>query len=129
MRFRGMVLPTWSNSTAPVVYHTSDGGHTWAIQTVANPIVTLIDDPTNPLAYSATDVDGEGLAARRNVLIENGMLRQFVHSSYSGRRSGSASTGNATRGGFKGTPGCGCLAMQLQPGGRSQPDIIAKRQN
>ena len=27
-----------SNSTAPVVYHTSDGGQTWAIQTVANPI-------------------------------------------------------------------------------------------
>ena len=27
-----------SNSTAPVVYHTSDGGQTWTIQTVANPI-------------------------------------------------------------------------------------------
>lgn len=94
-------------------------------ETVANPIVTLIDDPTNPLAYSATDVDGEGLAARRNVLIEDGILKQFVHSSYSGRRAGTASTGNATRGGFKGTPGCGCLALQLQPGSRSQQDILA----
>jgi PmbA protein len=94
-------------------------------ETVANPLVTLIDDPTNPLAYSATDVDGEGLAARRNVLIEGGVLRQFVHSSYSGRRAGSASTGNAVRGGFKGTPGCGCLAMQLQPGRRSQAEIVA----
>jgi len=94
-------------------------------ETVANPFVTLVDDPTNPLAYSATDVDGEGLAARRNVLIEGGVLKQFVHSSYSGRRAGTASTGNAVRGGFKGTPGCGCLALQLQPGLRSQADIVS----
>ena len=50
---------------------------------VAAASVTLVDDPTNPKAYSATDVDGEGLAARRNVLIEHGVLKQFVHNSYS----------------------------------------------
>ena len=87
--------------------------------------VTLVDDPTNPLAFTATEVDGEGLASRRNVLIEDGVLRMFVQSSYSGRRSGTASTGNAVRGGFKGTPGCGCLALQLRPGTRSQADLVA----
>ncbi len=92
---------------------------------VADSRFTLVDDPTNPLAYTATEVDGEGLAARRNVLIENGVLQKFVQSSYSGRRSGLASTGNAVRGGFRGTPGCGCLAMQLVPGERRQPEIIA----
>ena len=58
-------------------------------ENVANSIVTLVDDPTNPKAYTATDLDGEGLAARRNVLIDAGVLQQFVHSSYSrspGRR-------------------------------------------
>lgn len=92
---------------------------------VANPIVTLVDDPTNPLAYTATDLDGEGLAARRNVLIDGGVLRGFVHNSYSGRRMGTVSTGNAVRGGFKGTPGVGCLALQLSPGAREQADLIA----
>jgi len=92
---------------------------------VASPLFTLIDDPTNPLAYTATDVDGEGLAARRNVLIDQGVLQQFVHSSYSARRAGTVSTGNAVRGGFKGTPGVGCLALQLSPGTRSQAEIIA----
>jgi PmbA protein len=91
---------------------------------VANPLVTLVDDPTNPLAYTATDIDGEGLAARRNVLIDGGVLRQFVHSSYSARRAGVVSTGNATRGGFRGTPGVGCLALHLQPGARQQADLI-----
>ncbi len=92
---------------------------------VANSIVTLVDDPTNPKAYTATDLDGEGLAARRNVLIERGVLQKFVHSSYSARRVGTKSTGNAVRGGFKGTPGVGCLALQLLPGERDQNALIA----
>jgi PmbA protein len=94
-------------------------------ENVANSIVTLVDDPTNPKAYTATDLDGEGLAARRNVLIDAGMLQQFVHSSYSARRVGTKSTGNAVRGGFKGTPGVGCLALQLLPGTRDQLALIA----
>ncbi len=92
---------------------------------VASPLVTLIDDPTNPKAYTATDVDGEGLAARRNVLIDGGVLQQFVHNSYSARRAGTVSTGNAIRGGFAGTPGVGCLALSLVPGERSQEELIA----
>jgi PmbA protein len=93
-------------------------------ENVANPIVTLVDDPTNSKAYTATDLDGEGLAARRNVLIDAGVLQKFVHSSYSARRVGTKSTGNAIRGGFKGTPGVGCLALQLLPGTRDQDALI-----
>jgi PmbA protein len=92
-------------------------------EAVANPIITLIDDPTNPLAYSATELDGEGLAARRNVLIENGVLTTFLHSSYSARRGNTTSTGNAVRSG--GTPGVSCLAMQLAPGTAAQNELIA----
>lgn len=92
---------------------------------VAPPFVTLVDDPTDPRAYTATDVDGEGLAARRNPLIEGGVLRRFVHNSYSARRAGVASTGNAIRGGFSGTPGVGALALALEPGTRSQQELVA----
>jgi PmbA protein len=92
---------------------------------VAPAFVSLIDDPTNPLAYTATDVDGEGLAARRNALIDHGVLRQFTHNSYSARRAGTVSTGNAVRGGFAGTPGVGALALSLVPGARSQAELIA----
>jgi PmbA protein len=92
---------------------------------VAPSFVSLIDDPTNPLAYTATDVDGEGLAARRNALIEDGVLERFTHNSYSARRAGTVSTGNAVRGGFSGTPGVGALALSLAPGTRSQQELIA----
>ena len=92
---------------------------------VAVPFFTLVDDPTNKLAYTATDIDGEGLAARRNVLIKDGVLQMFVQSSYSARRMKTTSTGNATRGGFAGSPGVGCLAMQVTPGTKSQAELIA----
>jgi len=95
-------------------------------ESIASEVVTLIDDPTNPQAYTATEVDGEGLAARPNLLIEAGSLRKFVHSSYSARRAGTVSTGNAVRAGFAGSPGVGALALQLQPGTRSQAEIIAE---
>jgi PmbA protein len=94
-------------------------------EAVAAPTITLVDDPTNPLAYTASEVDGEGLATRRNVLIDGGVLRMFVQSSYSARRAVTAPTGNATRGGFSSTPGCGCLALSLVPGTRDQRELIA----
>ncbi|MFM7755629.1 MAG: TldD/PmbA family protein [Actinomycetota bacterium] len=92
---------------------------------VATPLFTLVDDPTNPLAYTATDIDGEGLAARRNVLIENGTLKMFVQSSYSARRMKTSTTGNGVRGGYGGSPSSGCLALQIVPGSRTQEELIA----
>lgn len=92
---------------------------------IASPTFSLIDDPTDPRAYSASEVDGEGLATRRNELIRDGVLQQFVHSSYSARRAGTESTANAVRGGFASTPGVGALALQPVPGTRPQAEIIA----
>lgn len=91
---------------------------------VAAPIVTLVDDPTDSTAFSATDTDGEGLACRRNVLIAGGTLDRFVHNAYTARRAGTSSTGSAVRGSFKSTPGVGTQALTLLPGGRSQEELI-----
>ncbi|MFM7251588.1 MAG: TldD/PmbA family protein [Ilumatobacteraceae bacterium] len=93
---------------------------------IASSIITLVDDPTNPMAYTATDLDGEGLAARRNVLIDDGVLKMFTHNSYSAKRLDARSSGNAVRGGYAGTPGVGCLALQLQPGTRDQAALVAE---
>ncbi len=90
---------------------------------VADPIVTLVDDPTDARAYRATEADGEGLATRRNVLISNGELKQFLHNTYSARRAGASSTGSAVRG-FKSTPGVGARAVQLAPGTKDQAALL-----
>lgn len=91
---------------------------------VAAPLLTLIDDPTDTAAFTATAADGEGLATRRNVLLENGRLLRFVHNSYTGRRSGGASTGSAVRG-YASTPGVGIQALTLVPGTRTQAEMVA----
>jgi len=88
--------------------------------------LTLIDDPTDPLAYGAGRYDGEGLATRRNVLLDRGVVAGFLQNSYTGRRSGTASTGSAVRGGFKGTPGVGSRALSLAPGDRTQEQLLAQ---
>lgn len=91
---------------------------------VAASALTLVDDPTNPAAFSATESDGEGLATRRNVLIDGGVLRRFLHNSYTARRCEAKSTGSAVRG-YASTPGVGCMAVSLLPGERSQEELIA----
>jgi PmbA protein len=92
---------------------------------VASANVTLVDDPTDPRAFGAAAFDGEGLACRRNVLVDAGVLRSFVYDSVSARRAGTASTGSAVRGGFAGTPGAGCRALALSPGELDQAAILA----
>jgi PmbA protein len=92
---------------------------------VAIGAITLVDDPTNPEAYGASMVDAEGLACRRNALIEGGRLTGFLYDSYSARLAGTSSTASAVRGGFKSTPGVGARALSLVPGSRGLDEILA----
>ena len=93
---------------------------------VAGSVLTLVDDPTDPRAYGAAAYDAEGLACRRNVLVENGVLRRFLYDTVSASRAGTASTGSAVRGGFSGTPGPGCraLALTVGPEGYDQDGVL-----
>jgi PmbA protein len=87
--------------------------------------LTLVDDATDSAAFTASMVDGEGLATRPTALIEDGVLTGFLHNSYSARRGATASTGSAVRAGFKGAPGVGAQALSLRPGSSSQAELIA----
>ena len=53
---------------------------------IASPLLTLVDDPTDPLSLGADTHDGEGLATRRVPLIEGGVLQGFLHNTMTGRR-------------------------------------------
>jgi PmbA protein len=95
-------------------------------ESVAASIFTLSDDPTNPEAFGAAPYDSEGLATRRNSLVHGGILHGFLHNTYTGRRSGTATTGSAVRGGFKSTPGVGSRALSLVPGDKTQEELLAE---
>ncbi|HEX6568827.1 MAG TPA: TldD/PmbA family protein [Acidimicrobiales bacterium] len=92
---------------------------------VASPLVTLVEDPTDARSWGATPVDDEGLATRPVPLVSAGVLRGFVHSTWTGRRMGVPSTGSAVRGGFKTTPTAGCRAVSLAPGTADPGALVA----
>jgi PmbA protein len=91
---------------------------------VASDAVTLLSDPTDPGAFDAGHIDGEGLARRPVPLIDGGVLRQFLYDTASGRRAGRRSTGSAARS-YSSTPTVGSPALTLAPGVRSQQEVIA----
>jgi PmbA protein len=93
---------------------------------VAGSALTIVDDPTDPRAYGAAAYDAEGLACRRNVLVESGVLKRFLYDTVSASRAGTVSTGSAVRGGFSGTPGPGCRALTLAvgPEGYDQEGVL-----
>ncbi len=66
-------------------------------QQVASPLITIVDDPTLPGALGSRPFDSEGTASKRLTLIEEGVLRSFMHNSATAARTGQANTGHASR--------------------------------
>ncbi len=66
-------------------------------QQIANPKVTAIDDGTIPGAWGSVNIDDEGTPTQRNVLIENGILKNYLIDRLGSRRMGMAMTGSARR--------------------------------
>jgi PmbA protein len=95
---------------------------------IASPLLTFVDDPTDPQSLGAEAHDGEGLACRRNELVVGGVLQGFLHNTYTGRRSGTASTGSAQRG-VSSTPGVGAAALAVAPGRGTHEEILASIDN
>ena len=93
---------------------------------VASPLVTLVDDPTDPRQWGATSNDGEGIATRPVALIDSGVASGFLYDSYTARVAGAASTGSAVRHGFKTTPSPGPQAVGLRPGGLTAEQVWAQ---
>jgi PmbA protein len=94
-------------------------------QPVAAPAVTLVDDPTDADSPGAEPYDGEGLARRRNVLIEAGSLRSYLYNTYAARRAGTVSTASAARG-YASPPAIGAPALRLVPGSKTPEELMVE---
>jgi PmbA protein len=82
-----------------------------------------VDDPLIPRGPGSRVFDGEGLAAQRNVVVENGVLKTFLLDSYCGRKLNKASTASAGRSG--GGVGPSTSNLLLQPGQQTPEELIA----
>lgn len=93
---------------------------------IANSNLTLIDDPTNENSFTGATYDGEGMPLRKNIFLENGVLKQFAHSMYSSRRLKMKANGCAKRGGVASRPGAGMRTFMAQPTGETLEDLFEK---
>ncbi|MCA9473054.1 MAG: metallopeptidase TldD-related protein [Nitrospirales bacterium] len=90
---------------------------------LAPEFVTVYDDGRMPGGLGSRPFDGEGLATRKTGVIENGLLTSYLLDTYSGRKLGMSSTGNASRG-VGDSPSVGPTNLYLVPGSVSPADII-----
>lgn len=65
---------------------------------IASPLLSLYDDALHPANIGAETFDGEGTPTRQVSLIENGVLKNFLHSSGTAKRMNAKPTGNANIG-------------------------------
>ena len=65
---------------------------------VASENVTVIDDGTLPGLFGTSPFDDEGVPSRRTVVIDRGVLKSYLLNSYTARKLGMRTTGNASRG-------------------------------
>lgn len=92
-------------------------------ETVANQKVTIIDDGRVPKGLGSRPFDAEGLPTRKTVVIREGILENYLLDTYTARKLGMKSTGNASRG-LIGSPGVDAHNIYLQPGEHSPDEII-----
>jgi len=92
---------------------------------VATPHCTVVDDGTLPQRRGSLSIDDEGTATRCTTLIENGVLKGYMHDKMNARLMGQSSTGNARRESFAHVPMPRMTNTYMLPGEHTPEEIIA----
>jgi PmbA protein len=90
---------------------------------VAAAVVTVVDDGRMLEGPAVAPFDDEGVPTTRTPLVEDGVLRGFLHNAYTALKTGERSTGNAGRGGYRTVPGVSPSNLYFAPG-RSSPEQL-----
>ena len=95
---------------------------------VASENLTVIDDATNPGLFGTSPFDDEGVPSRRTIILEKGVLRNYLLNTYTARKLGMKTTGSASRG-ITGNAGIGHGNLFIEKGARTPESVIASVAN
>ncbi len=84
--------------------------------------LTIIDDGSMPGGLATSLYDAEGVPRQRTLLVEKGVLKSYLHNSYTARRMKLPSTGNASRG--RGAVGVSSSNLVIKGGARKEEDLL-----
>lgn len=96
---------------------------------VAPDIVTYIDDGTIENEWGSINIDDEGDTSRKNVLIENGILKGYLIDKLNSRVMGMDSTGSGRRQSYRFAPTSRMTNTYIAPGESTREDIISNTEN
>ncbi|MDP3296837.1 MAG: TldD/PmbA family protein [Thermodesulfovibrionia bacterium] len=91
---------------------------------IISPIVNIFDDGLMPWRIGTKPVDDEGVPTSKKMIVSKGALTGFIHNTYTAKKEGTVSTGNAVRGGFKTLPGVGVTNLYIEP---KPPSLVIAR--
>ena len=92
---------------------------------VAAPMVNLVDDGTYGREWGTASIDDEGTATQRNVLIEDGVLTDYMWDFLRARKEGRVSSGNGRRETYRDLPMVRMTNTYILPGADDPESIIA----
>jgi PmbA protein len=124
--------PEVARSLVGMVFSVANGSAFWRKSTyllecegkpIASELVTIVDDPLIPRAPGSRPFDGDGLAARKNVLVDRGTLATVMCDVYSARKLGRRSTASAGRG-IGGNPGPTTSNLIMQAGNQTRAALL-----
>lgn len=93
-------------------------------QRVASPVITVLDDATLPNKRGSFRFDDEGTPAQRNVLVKEGVLKQFMYDRATAAVDGTVSTGNGRRESYEHKPIPRMTNTYIAPGAVSPEEVI-----
>ncbi|MCL6577870.1 MAG: TldD/PmbA family protein [Candidatus Bathyarchaeota archaeon] len=91
---------------------------------VASENLTIYDDGLFKGGLQTWRFDGEGVPQQKTVIIEKGILRNFIYDNYTAKKEEKESTGNATRAGYLSTPSIEATNFHILPGKKSPQELI-----
>lgn len=92
-------------------------------QRIAPENVTIVDDSTMPELFGTSPCDAEGIASRRTVVVDKGVLSSYLLNTYSARRLGLKTTASAARG-LTGAASVGHGNLYLEAGPVTPEEMI-----
>ncbi len=91
---------------------------------VASGALNILDDGALSGGWATSAFDAEGTSSRKTALVLEGVCRGYLYDTYWAGRAGTASTGNAVRGGYKSTPGIGITNLYIEKGERGFETLL-----
>ncbi len=95
-------------------------------ETIAGDCVSIIDDALIDFGFGSRAFDSEGVASKRNSIIENGVLKTLFYNLKTAKKAGKESTGNAVKGSYDSPIGISCTNFVLQPSNISLEQLAEK---